>query len=46
MNVEQFRADLRAWLDDHDLTPGPDPSLEGQIRQLARVHGALYGGMD
>ncbi|BBY05668.1 acyl-CoA dehydrogenase family protein [Mycobacterium noviomagense] len=42
MNVEQFRADLRAWLDDHDLTPGPDHSLEGHMRQLARVHGALY----
>jgi alkylation response protein AidB-like acyl-CoA dehydrogenase len=44
MNVEQFRADVRAWLDDHDLTPGPDHSLEGQIRQLARVHQALYDG--
>ena len=42
MNVEQFRADLRAWLDDHDLTPGPDRSLEGHMRQLARVHSALY----
>jgi alkylation response protein AidB-like acyl-CoA dehydrogenase len=42
MNVEQFRADLRAWLDDHDLTPGPDCSLEGHMRQLGRVHAALY----
>lgn len=42
MNVERFRADLRAWLDDHDLTPGPDRSLQGQMRQLARVHRALY----
>jgi alkylation response protein AidB-like acyl-CoA dehydrogenase len=42
MNVEQFRADLRAWLDDHDLAPGPDRSLEGHMRQLARVHRALY----
>lgn len=42
MKVEQFRADLCAWLDDHDLTPGPDRSLEGQIHQLARVHRALY----
>jgi len=42
MNVEQFRADLRAWLDEHDLTPGPDHSLEGHIKQLARVHSALY----
>ncbi|OOK70336.1 acyl-CoA dehydrogenase, N-terminal domain protein [Mycobacterium kansasii] len=42
MNVTQFRADLRAWLDDHDLTPGPDHSLQAQMRQLARVHRALY----
>ena len=42
VNVEQFRADLRAWLDEHDLTPGPDHSLQAQMRQLARVHRALY----
>jgi alkylation response protein AidB-like acyl-CoA dehydrogenase len=42
MNVAQFRADLQAWLDEHDLTPGPDRSLEGHMRQLARVHRALY----
>lgn len=42
MNIAQFRADLRAWLDDHDLTPGSDRSLQGQMRQLARVHRALY----
>lgn len=42
MKVEQFRADLRAWLDDNDLTPGPDHSLQGHMRQLARVHAALY----
>ncbi|WP_158019336.1 acyl-CoA dehydrogenase family protein [Mycobacterium basiliense] len=42
MDVAQFRADLRAWLDDNDLTPGPDHSLQGQLRQLARVHAALY----
>ena len=42
MNVAEFRSDLRAWLDENDLTPGPDESLEGHIRQLARVHGALY----
>ena len=29
MKVEQFRSDLRAWLDEHDLTPGPDHSLKG-----------------
>jgi alkylation response protein AidB-like acyl-CoA dehydrogenase len=42
VNVEQFRADLRTWLDDNDLTPGPDHSLQGQMQQLARVHRALY----
>ena len=42
MKVDQFRTDLRAWLDEHDLTPGPDHSLEGHIKQLARVHSALY----
>jgi alkylation response protein AidB-like acyl-CoA dehydrogenase len=42
MKVDQFRADLRAWLDEHDLTPAPDHSLEGHIKQLARVHSALY----
>lgn len=42
MNVRQFRADLCAWLDEHDLTPGPDHSLEGHINQLARVYSALY----
>jgi alkylation response protein AidB-like acyl-CoA dehydrogenase len=42
VNVEQVRADLRAWLDDNDLTPGPDHSLQGQMQQLARVHRALY----
>jgi alkylation response protein AidB-like acyl-CoA dehydrogenase len=42
MKVEQFRADLRAWLDENDLTPGPDHSLEGHMRQMARVSRALY----
>jgi alkylation response protein AidB-like acyl-CoA dehydrogenase len=46
VNVEQFRADLRAWLDGHDLTPDlvpdSDHSLQGQMQQLARVHSALY----
>ena len=46
MNVEQFRADLRTWLDGHDLTPDPSPEsdhqLQGQMQQLARVHRALY----
>lgn len=43
MNVADFRADLRAWLDQHDLTPPPDHSLEGHVKQLARVSSALYG---
>ena len=42
MKVEQFRTDLRAWLDDNDLTPGPDHSLEGHMRQMSRVSRALY----
>lgn len=42
MNVAEFQADLRAWLDTHDLTPGPDHSLEGHVKQFARVSAALY----
>ena len=42
MNTEQFRTDLRAWLDENDLTPGPDHSLQGQMQQFARVSRALY----
>ncbi len=42
MNVAQFRADLRAWLDRTDLAPGPDHSLDGQVAQLARVRRALH----
>ncbi|MFJ5306476.1 acyl-CoA dehydrogenase family protein [Streptomyces sp. NPDC088350] len=42
MNVTDFRAGLRAWLDEHDLSPGPDHSLDAQVAQLARVRRALY----
>ena len=42
MNVKEFRAGLQAWLDENDLTPGQDHSLEGHMKQLARVHRALY----
>jgi alkylation response protein AidB-like acyl-CoA dehydrogenase len=42
VKVEQFRAGLRAWLEENDLTPGPDRSLQGHMQQLARVHRALY----
>ncbi len=42
MKVEEFRNGLRAWLDEHDLTPGPDHSLQGHMQQFARVSRALY----
>lgn len=37
-----FRAALGLWLDEHDLTPPPDHSLAGHMRQFARVQRALY----
>lgn len=42
MRVDEFRSGLRAWLDENDLAPGPDHSLDGQVAQLARVRRALY----
>ena len=39
-----FRAALRAWLTENDLTPPEDRSLEGHLRQFARVQKALYAG--
>ncbi|MDV7354274.1 acyl-CoA dehydrogenase family protein [Rhodococcus oxybenzonivorans] len=42
MNVTEFRSGLRVWLEDNDLSAGPDHSLDGQVAQLARVRGALY----
>jgi alkylation response protein AidB-like acyl-CoA dehydrogenase len=42
IDVGEFRAGLCAWLDENDLTPGPDHSLEGHMRQMARVSAALY----
>lgn len=42
MNVSEFQADLRAWLDDNDLTPGADHCLEAHIKQFGRVCAALY----
>lgn len=42
MNVDEFRSGLRAWLDENDLAPGPDHSLDAQVAQLARVRHALY----
>lgn len=37
-----FRAALQAWLAENDLNPPDDHSLEGHIRQFARVQKALY----
>ncbi len=37
-----FRAALQSWLDDTDLTPPADHSLESHMRQFARVQKALY----
>ncbi|MFI6361233.1 acyl-CoA dehydrogenase family protein [Nocardia sp. NPDC050630] len=42
MDVSEFRSGVRAWLDEHDLSPGPDHSLDGQVAQLARVRRALF----
>jgi len=42
MNVDEFRSALRAWLDENDLTPPPDHSLDGQVAQLGRVRRALF----
>ncbi len=42
MNVAEFRAGLQAWFADHDLSPGPDHSLDEQVAQLARVRRALF----
>lgn len=42
LNAADFRTGLRAWLDEHDLSPGPDHSLDAQVAQLARVRRALY----
>ena len=38
----EFRSRLVAWLDDNDLTPPDDHSLQEHIRQFARVQRALY----
>ncbi|ANI41125.1 acyl-CoA dehydrogenase family protein [Mycolicibacterium vaccae] len=41
-SVTEFRSQLQAWLDAHDLTPPDDHSLQGHMRQFARVQRALY----
>ncbi|MFF0011439.1 acyl-CoA dehydrogenase family protein [Streptomyces sp. NPDC005374] len=40
--VGEFRSALGTWLTEHDLSPGPDRSLDAQVAQLARVRGALF----
>ncbi|MBF4479886.1 MULTISPECIES: acyl-CoA dehydrogenase family protein [Rhodococcus] len=42
MNVTEFRTAVRTWLDENDLTPGPDHSFDAQVEQLARVRRDLY----
>ncbi len=42
LDNDTFRAALRAWLDEHDLTPPEDDSLAGHMRQFARVQRALH----
>jgi alkylation response protein AidB-like acyl-CoA dehydrogenase len=42
VNVEEFRTGLCKWLDENDLTAGPDHSLQGHMQQFARVSRALY----
>jgi alkylation response protein AidB-like acyl-CoA dehydrogenase len=42
-DVGAFRSELRAWLDENDLTPPPgDHSLDAHHAQHARVLSALY----
>ncbi|MEZ0355032.1 acyl-CoA dehydrogenase family protein [Mycobacterium sp. SA01] len=40
--ADEFRNDLRAWLDENDLSPGPDHSLPAHIEQMSRVRRVLY----
>lgn len=42
MTVEAFRAGVESWLAEHDLSPGPEHSLDAEVAQLARVRRALY----
>ncbi|MEV7015939.1 acyl-CoA dehydrogenase family protein [Streptomyces sp. NPDC093991] len=42
MRTAEFRRELRAWLDGHDLVPGDDHGLDAQVAQLARVRRALW----
>lgn len=38
----EFRSQLKAWLDENDLTAPEDHSLQGHMQQFARVQRALY----
>lgn len=40
--VPEFRTALQDWLDAHDLSPGPDHSLDAQVAQLGRVRRELF----
>lgn len=40
--VAEFRSALQDWLAEHDLSPGPDHSLDAQVAQLGRVRRALF----
>ncbi|WP_327116741.1 acyl-CoA dehydrogenase family protein [Nocardia sp. NBC_01730] len=42
MNHGEFRAGLRAWLDENDLSVDISHTLDEQVAQLARVRSALY----
>ncbi|MET8207656.1 acyl-CoA dehydrogenase family protein [Streptomyces sp. NPDC005373] len=43
MDTDTFRAQLRAWLDAHDLSPAPeDHSLDAHVAQLDRVRQELW----
>ncbi|MET9972092.1 hypothetical protein ABZZ80_40940 [Streptomyces sp. NPDC006356] len=44
MRTEEFRRELRAWLDGHDLTAEAGHDLDAQVAQLARVRRALWEG--
>jgi alkylation response protein AidB-like acyl-CoA dehydrogenase len=41
-STAEFRSNLIAWLDENDLTPPADHTLEGHHRQHSRVLAALY----
>ncbi|MEV0580193.1 acyl-CoA dehydrogenase family protein [Streptomyces sp. NPDC050392] len=42
MKTDQFRRELRGWLETHDLTPPPTSGLDAEVAQLARVRSELW----